>query len=103
MLTVPWEKTYFYIGRSSPAAGSASYYSFDLRCNILDDQRIVRDTFAVGMDGSTRRGAVLEHWEMVRRYMEEGPDLSEILCLGHNMSPRSMYATQNQDQPSRRP
>ncbi|SPK73300.1 protein of unknown function [Cupriavidus taiwanensis] len=30
-------------------------------------------------------------------------DLSEILCLGHNMSPRSMYATQNQDQPGRRP
>jgi hypothetical protein len=28
-------------------------------------------------------------------------DLSEILCLGHNMSPRSMYATQNQDQPGR--
>lgn len=29
--------------------------------------------------------------------------LSEILCLGHNMSPRSMYATQDEDQPSRRP
>ncbi len=25
------------------------------------------------------------------------------LCLGHNMSPRSMYATQNQDEPGRRP
>ncbi|MDQ0138753.1 DUF6708 domain-containing protein [Cupriavidus necator] len=34
---------------------------------------LVRDTFAVGMDGSTSRGAVLEHWEMVRRYMEEDP------------------------------
>ena len=67
VLTIPWDSAYFYIGRSSPAAGSAGHYTFDLRCNVLDDQRMVRDTFAVGMDGSTSRGAVLEHWEMVRR------------------------------------
>ncbi|WP_354675409.1 DUF6708 domain-containing protein [Cupriavidus alkaliphilus] len=73
VLTIPWDSAYFYIGRSSPAAGNPGHYTFDLRCNVLDDQRMVRDTFAVGMDGSTSRGAVLEHWEMVRRYMEEGP------------------------------
>ncbi|MEM5277865.1 hypothetical protein VSR17_22870 [Cupriavidus taiwanensis] len=67
VLTVPWHKACFHIGRSSPAAGSASHYSFDLRCNVLGDQRMVRDTFAVGMDGSTSRGAVLEHLEKVRR------------------------------------
>ncbi|MDX6008388.1 hypothetical protein [Cupriavidus necator] len=33
----------------------------------------------------------------------EHKDLSEILCLGHNMSIRSMYATQDENQPSRRP
>ena len=43
------------------------------RCNFLDDQRMVCDAFAVGMDGNTNCGAVLEHWAMVRRYMEEGP------------------------------
>ena len=73
VLTVPWDKAHFFIGRSSPAMGGQSTYTFDLRCNVLDEQRIVRDTFAVGMDGSSSRGAVLEHWEMVRRYMEEGP------------------------------
>ncbi|NOV22281.1 hypothetical protein E5S69_01880 [Cupriavidus necator] len=51
-------RAYFYVGRSRPAAGSESHYTFDLRCNVLDDQRMVRDTFAVGMDGSTSRGAV---------------------------------------------
>ncbi|SPR99828.1 hypothetical protein [Cupriavidus taiwanensis] len=43
---------------------------------------MVRDTFAVGMDGSTSRGAVLEHWEMVRRYMEEGPHSLPFPRLG---------------------
>ncbi|WP_265920869.1 DUF6708 domain-containing protein [Cupriavidus nantongensis] len=73
VLTVPWDKAHFFIGRSSPAMGGQSTFTFDLRCNVLDEQRMVRDTFAVGMDGSSSRGAVLEHWEMVHRYMEEGP------------------------------
>ncbi|WP_147310515.1 DUF6708 domain-containing protein [Cupriavidus phytorum] len=73
VLTVPWDKAHFFIGRSSPAMGGQSIFTFDLHCNVLDEQRMVRDTFAVGMDGSSSRGAVLEHWEMVRRYMEEGP------------------------------
>ena len=34
VLTVPWHKAYFHVGRSSPAAGSASHYTFDLRCNV---------------------------------------------------------------------
>ncbi|WP_354686764.1 DUF6708 domain-containing protein [Cupriavidus necator] len=73
VLTVPWEKAYFFIGRASPLAGGQTHFTFDLRCHVLDDQRRVRHTFAVGMDGSNSRGAVLEHWEMVRRYMKEGP------------------------------
>ncbi|SOZ63295.1 conserved membrane hypothetical protein [Cupriavidus taiwanensis] len=73
VLAVPWDKAHFFIGRSSPVAGGQGHYTFDLRCNVLDEQRLVRDTFAIGMDGGTSRGAVLEHWEMVRRYMEEGP------------------------------
>ncbi|AOZ08651.1 hypothetical protein [Cupriavidus malaysiensis] len=35
----------------------------------------------------------------VRRIMIDAGGMSEILCLGHNMSLTSMYATQNQDQP----
>lgn len=73
VLTVPWDDAYFFIGRSGPAMGGQTFFTFDLRCHVLDDQRMVRDTFAVGMDGSNSRGAVLEHWEMVRRYMEDGP------------------------------
>ncbi len=38
----------------------------------------------------------------IGRFFDLG-GLSEILCLGHNMLPRSMYATQDEDQPSRRP
>lgn len=53
------------------------------RCNVLDDQRMVCDAFAVGMDGNTNCGAVLEHWAMVRRYMEEGPAEPAFSTAGH--------------------
>ncbi|SOZ20516.1 conserved hypothetical protein; putative membrane protein [Cupriavidus taiwanensis] len=98
VLTVPWDKAYFFVGRSSPAMGGQSTFTFDLRCNVLDEQRIVRDTFAVGMDGSNSRGAVLEHWEMVRRYMEEGPQTLPFpplaLTISTETTLRNMVITQ---------
>ncbi len=44
---------------------------FELRCHALDENGLVIDTFGVGHD-ETSHGGVLELWEMIRLYMEEG-------------------------------
>ncbi|GLX90411.1 hypothetical protein Pfra02_29790 [Pseudomonas fragi] len=68
VLDLDWDKVYWFVGRSR----DGSDISFDLRCHVLDADGIVRDTFAVGHFASTR-AEILQHWEMIRRYMEESP------------------------------
>lgn len=68
VLDLDWENTYWFVGRSR----DGSDISYDLRCHILDAQGIVRDTFAVGHFAATR-AEIFQHWEMIRRYMEESP------------------------------
>ena len=68
VLDLDWDKLYWFVGRS----GRGSDITFDLRCHILDAEGLVRHTFAVGCVASTRT-EMLQHWEMIRRYMEESP------------------------------
>lgn len=76
-------------GKSTLADGAQRWLS---RLGIRS-LRIDGDQLRAGICQDLRFSAEDRH-ENVRR-----AGLSEILCLGHNMSPRSMYATQNQDQP----
>jgi len=68
VLDLDWEKVYWFIGRSR----DGSHITFDLRCHILDAGGLVRHTFAVGYVAATR-AEILQHWEMIRRYMEDSP------------------------------
>ena len=68
VLNLDWDGVYWFVGRSR----DGSDISYDLRCHVLDAEGIVRDTFAVGHFASTR-AEILQHWEMIRRYMEDSP------------------------------
>lgn len=63
-----WEETYWFIGRTR----DGSSVTYDVRCHLLDEGGIVRHTFAVGYLSESRAEA-LQHWEMIRRYMQESP------------------------------
>jgi hypothetical protein len=66
VLSVPWEKVYFHLGRSITLQGS-----MDIRGEILDGETVL-DTFALGHPQA--EPAVREMWEFIRRYMDEGPE-----------------------------
>lgn len=68
VLSVPWEKAFFFIGGGQ----GAEKHLFELRCHVLDESGLVTETFALGHD-DTSRGGIMEVWEMIRLYMEEGP------------------------------
>lgn len=68
VLTLEWNKVFWFIGRSR----DGSRYIYDLRGHVLDDEKIVRYTFAVGQYGETQ-AEILQHWETIRLYMEESP------------------------------
>lgn len=72
VLTVPWRDAYFFIGRSKGDIYDGGDVPLDLRCHVLDEKQIVRDTFAVGHYNRSP-APILETWELIRRYMEEGP------------------------------
>lgn len=70
VVTLRWGDpgVYFHIGR-----GEQSRKLRDLRCHVLDRDRKVQQTFTIGhfWDHENR---VREEWELIRRYMEEGPE-----------------------------
>lgn len=68
VLALDWNKVYWFVGRSRDGA----QYIYDLRGHVVDDEHMVRYTFAVGHYGETKT-EVLQHWEMIRLYMEESP------------------------------
>ena len=68
VIDVDWEKSYWIVGKIRDGWHS----SYDLRCHILDNDGLIRHTFSVGGESSCR-AEILQHWEMIRRYMEESP------------------------------
>ncbi|MCW0087883.1 hypothetical protein OIV70_08945 [Burkholderia pseudomallei] len=67
ILTVPWDSVFFHIGR-----GTDMKFLRDIRGEVMEGD-IVKDTFALGHCAESDR-PVLEMWEFIRRYMEEGPE-----------------------------
>ena len=66
VLSVPWDEVFFHIGQ-----GTTRKDFRDIRGEVLDGD-IVKDTFALGHVNSHQ--ALLEMWEFIRRYMDEGPE-----------------------------
>lgn len=70
VLTAPWDKIYFTLGRSKAAFGMRNW---DIRGLILDPDGVtVKETFSFCIATSRVENAY-SHWEFLRRYMEEGP------------------------------
>lgn len=74
-VTLPWgdPNVYFHIGQ-----GAQNKDLRDLRCHVLDRNRQVQQTFTVGHFWD-HENSVREEWELIRRYMEDGPDK----CFDH--------------------
>jgi hypothetical protein len=67
VLSVPWDKVFFTLGRGQ----SQGYW--DVRGHILaPDGQTVQETFSLGTPWGDRE-QVRQHWEYMRRYMEQGP------------------------------
>jgi len=75
VVTLRWgdPSVYFHIGR-----GEQNGRLRDLRCHVLDGDRKVQQTLTVGHFWD-HENSVREEWELIRRYMEEGPDK----CFDH--------------------
>ena len=68
VLSVPWDKVFFHVGTS----GTPDL--IDIRGEVLDGD-LVKDTFALGHTVSkSSPHALLEMWEFILRYMDEGPE-----------------------------
>lgn len=70
VVSAPWSDVRFIIGRDKPA-GPGEDYTYDLRGLVMRGDQVVH-TFAVGSDCGSNPAVVLAHWEMTRRFMEEG-------------------------------
>lgn len=70
VVSAPWSDVRFIIGRDKPA-GPGEDYTYDLRGLVMRGDQVVH-TFAVGSDCGSNPAVVLAHWEMIRRFMEEG-------------------------------
>ena len=70
VLTAPWDKVYFTLGRG---VGAFGWLNWDIRGLILaEDGVTVKETFAFCI-ATGRVENAHSHWEFLRRYMEEGP------------------------------
>lgn len=58
------------IGRDKPL-GPDEGHTYDLRGLVMRGDQVVH-TFAVGSDSGSSPAITLAHWEMIRRFMEEG-------------------------------
>lgn len=67
-ISVPWHSAFFHV---APVERPDSPNT-ELRCHVVDEHgQKVLATFAIGNSGGSRV-QVLQHWEMIRRFMEEG-------------------------------
>lgn len=70
VVSVPWQDVNFVIGRDKPM-GAGEGFTYDLRGLVMRGDQVVH-TFAVGSDSGPNPGITLAHWEMIRRFMEDG-------------------------------
>lgn len=70
VISVPWSSVNFVIGRDKPL-GPDEGATYDLRGLVMKGDQVVH-TFAVGSDSGSNPGITLAHWEMIRRFMEDG-------------------------------
>ena len=68
VMTLDWDKVHWCVGRGR----DVGHYIYELRGHVLDDDGIVRYTFAVGQYRESHV-EILQHWEMIRLYMEDSP------------------------------
>ena len=68
VMTLDWDKVHWCVGRGR----DVGHYIYELRGHVLDDDGIVRYTFAVGQYRESHV-EILQHWEMIRLYMEDAP------------------------------
>ncbi|MCG5262016.1 hypothetical protein EM868_12575 [Cupriavidus gilardii] len=69
ILTVPWDSVFFTVGKCSSMYGK----TWDIRALVLNEaDGTVRDEFAFSLAGG-ERAHLIDHWEFLRRYMEDGP------------------------------
>ncbi|OAT23765.1 DUF6708 domain-containing protein [Proteus myxofaciens] len=71
IITVPWKKVFFTTGLNHIKSIQGDYY---ISGHVLaEDNRTVIDTFCLPGSGGNLE-LLKNHWEFVRRYMEEGPE-----------------------------
>jgi hypothetical protein len=59
-----WDEGFWFVGYNDADR------DYDIRCHVVDSDGIIRHTFGVARSSETETEA-LQHWEMIRRYMEE--------------------------------
>lgn len=67
---VPFDDAFFFIHEEGGGTANG-LRSYELRMHILHDGKVTH-TVAIGSDGGGSPGIVLAHWEMIRRFMEDG-------------------------------
>ena len=73
VLSVPWDDLFFTFNKGP--------YYWNIRGHVLDaDGVTVKETFAFPMFGD-KKDILVEYWEFVRRYMEDGP----AKLIGHDI------------------
>ncbi len=74
-ISISWKEAFFYIAPVGPPRPlSTEVPAPQLHCHVLDvDGITVRETFAIG-NSCASPAMALQHWEMIRRFMEEGAD-----------------------------
>ena len=86
VMTLDWDKVHWCVGRGR----DVGHYIYELRGHVLDDDGIVRYTFAVGQYRETH-AEILEHWEALRLYMEESPAALPYPPLRLSLSTRPTF------------
>lgn len=71
-LEVPFDDAFFFINEDG-GTGANNVRIYDLRMHVIESGKIVH-TVSIGSDGGSSPGVVLAHWEMIRRFMDEGMD-----------------------------
>ena len=85
-MTLDWDKVHWCVGRGR----DVGHYIYELRGHVLDDDGIVRYTFAVGQYCESHAG-ILQHWEALRLYMEESPAALPYPPLALSISTRPTF------------
>ena len=86
VMTLDWDKVHWCVGRGR----DVGHYIYELRGHVLDDDGIVRYTFAVGQYCESHAG-ILQHWEALRLYMEESPAALPYPPLALSISTRPTF------------